>query len=465
MDQLLQILHFIAETKKNRPEETRDSLVPLLRERFHLKQEGAALLIDPTFALKLVQVPKDSDHAPSGYVVLSLKRLQRLDDRPVVACAVGPKKVRFALVNSTMVQSVSTGASDLSETRVRGSFYFRDVRSQFENLTNHPNHFQALFSKHQDHCWEENLKRIARNTHSVTTWRRLFSPNEQQRASIFTAPERLLDFLEAGVLDRLQAEYDAAVEASQEALQEAYNLPRVSRARRVRELLGCHQLVGTERTKRADRLAWVEGFYVALDVKTKEIEGTSNQGVGAPIYYFDKLFEHLAHPDTVHLLLFVRRPRGGGKVRCKLVPTLADRLRRSVRLTHNPKFLHGFATVTHKSWIHVFDDEYVPQVDGIEAKYFLLAALDRKQPNPKARKRRSGSVRLTSNQAAIILRAVEAGGKIEFAIRGGACTTDSLLRKKMIEDGEGEYGDCYQLTPQAWDWYRGRTVDSKEAAG
>ena len=202
--------------------------------------------------------------------VLALSALQKHDECPFVVVVVRPDRVEFLLSNSTLLRKISHSSRDLRFDNIVGSFNGTDILGNSEGVPNDPAHFPELFAIHEAISWEGNLDRLAETTNGIAPRKQPFAPTAVQRELLSMAPERARLALATPGFAALEAEFQRrAVERLDEILVAAKQENGKLRGEMIERLLvdgpGSHAL--------GDYEALVDGFHLAVDIKTKLFDG------------------------------------------------------------------------------------------------------------------------------------------------------------------------------------------------
>ena len=86
-----------------------------------------------------------------GNTVPALSVLQKFDKIPFVVCLVTPSKNYLMLANATFLRKTSHSSQELRMDNIKGSFNGSDIMRNFEGIENEPEHFEFLFTSHENY--------------------------------------------------------------------------------------------------------------------------------------------------------------------------------------------------------------------------------------------------------------------------------------------------------------------------
>ncbi len=255
-----------------------------------------------------------------GNTVLSLSNLRKYDDRPFIVCLITPAANYCLLANTTMLKKISHSSQQLRENNIRGSFNGSDIASDFEGISNSPEHIGRLFDIHTGIGFDGNLARLVEATNNISSTGSKFLVSEGAALNILTAPKRAERFIQSEDSATLKAELDAQVNKFRSEILLAALIENVNVRGRIIEYLIAgedeamrQELIGaliagnkgiprfkTDNTL-GDYRRCFPAFDTETDVKTKIMILSSNPKA----YNLDKMLEFLASSRSVFMFYFV----------------------------------------------------------------------------------------------------------------------------------------------------------------
>lgn len=283
-----------------------------------------SVLVGDGYALRFAEAQAGS----FSNTVLSLSALQQHDQAPFIVVVVRRDRLDFLLANSTMLKKVSHSSRDLRIGRVRGSFNGSDIVREYDELSNIPANFGALFALHAAFTWDDNVERLVEATHAIVPRDVRFHPGTDEQAAILAAPNRAAAALASEEFAAIGHELVTTVKHHRQAILRLAALDNVNlRGNEIEQLItgdgSAHRLDDLER-RCADVL-------LSIDIKTKLLDRAS-----APkAYNVDKMLRFLARPDTVAAVLVIGIDVAGHDVRALLIPVLERSLLAATRIQHH----------------------------------------------------------------------------------------------------------------------------------
>ncbi len=178
-----ELVRFISQWRATHPQETKDSVVHAVLQRFRLEQDGA-LLVGPAFAIRFCQSKFTASFANA---VVAIAKIVEHDDRPIVVCVLTPAGCRFLLANTTFLTRVSHSSHALARDHLRGSILGSDILGEVQGVQNVPECFAELMRMHARADRAANLDRIVAATR-LPSAREFWMPGTEGRAHLLAAP-------------------------------------------------------------------------------------------------------------------------------------------------------------------------------------------------------------------------------------------------------------------------------------
>jgi len=252
--------------------------------------------------------------------VVALSTLQKYDELPFIVCQVTPVRNILYLANSTFLRKISHSSQDLRVDNIKGSINGSDIAKTFNDLSNEPENFEALFRIHAAIGFSENLPRLVETTNNIVPFGSKFSISRISLENILHAPVRASNFVQSPEYDRLKSDLDSRVSRVTDAILVSGLIENVNVRGRVIE----YMIAGENdeiRMQLIDALLQGQGeipkfrtsnylgdytrvfdhFETATDVKTKIMLLNSNPKA----YNIDKLLEYLSNDKSVFMFYFV----------------------------------------------------------------------------------------------------------------------------------------------------------------
>lgn len=252
--------------------------------------------------------------------VLSLSNLQKIDNKPFLACLVTPTINYLFLANSSFLKKISHSSQKLRENNIRGSFNGSDIMQNFEGIKNIPDNFEQLYNIHYGIGFEENLPRLIEATNNITPTGKKFDVTPSARKIILEAPQRAEQFISSPDFVTLKKEIDDKVARFQNEILLASLIENVNVRGRIIEYI----IAGEDEKLKQDLIFALNGngkglpqfrtdnalgdytknfseFFTQTDVKTKIMILDSNPKA----YNLDKMLDFLSSERSVFMFYFV----------------------------------------------------------------------------------------------------------------------------------------------------------------
>lgn len=252
--------------------------------------------------------------------VLSLSNLQKVDDRPFLACLVTPNYNYLFLANTTFLKKISHSSQELRENNIRGSFNGSDIMRDFDGIENNPENIERLFNIHAGIGFDGNLARLVEATNNISPSGKKYSPNDSQISRILSSPIRAINFVESDDVKVLKKELDGKVSQYKNEILLAGLIENINIRGRIIEYLiaGEDERLRQEiieallrnsggipqfKTENAlgDYSKEFDEYFTETDIKTKIMILNSNPKA----YNLDKILEFLATERSVFMFYFV----------------------------------------------------------------------------------------------------------------------------------------------------------------
>ncbi len=289
----------------------KDKLADLVKARFNLSTDRKIFYCDD-FAIRF---SKAKTHNISN-TILSLSKLQKYDDRPVISCVVLPNENYMMLCNSTFLKKISQTSQKLCVDNIRGSFNHSDILKNVAEIENCPDNFLKIFALHTS--FEDNLVRIVEATNGIVAHGHKFELNANAEKVLLEAPQREQEFLSSMFYEALNADLAARVDKVKNEIAIAAANKNVNIKGNVVEFLITGE--GTAHDELIDALnqnrplpqiknshdfgdynCKLGKYEIKTDIKLKDLSLQSSPKA----YNIDKLLEFLSAENSIYLLYFV----------------------------------------------------------------------------------------------------------------------------------------------------------------
>lgn len=270
------------------------------------------------FAVRFCYSKKSS--AAFSNTILSLSALEKYDTIPFFVVLVRRDGDNIMLLaNTTFLKKISHSSHELTMTNIKGSFNGSDIIKIYEDISNCPENFDALFAIHQALDWEDNLSRLVEATNNIIPLHEKFIPNQAQHDCILKSIDRAKKFISSKYFSELEADLNQRCnECRNEILIASHIENNNIRGRLIESLITCDDI---ERQQIIDNLHNLEAalptystrnglgdYYKEFkdcntftDIKTKVIYLNSNPKA----YNIDKFLRQMSESRSVFLFFFI----------------------------------------------------------------------------------------------------------------------------------------------------------------
>ncbi|MEF9949817.1 MAG: hypothetical protein RR980_01860 [Mucinivorans sp.] len=252
--------------------------------------------------------------------VLSLSKLQKFDNIPMLVCLVEPTHITLFLANSTFLKKISHSSQDLSQSNIKGSFNGSDIAKEFNGITNSPANFDELFAIHACIGFEGNLTRLVEATTDIAPSGHKFMPTNAQLSVIESSVARADMFCKSQEFNILKQELDDIVTKYENEIIIASHIENINIRGRLIEyfIAGKDEELKNQlrneinnqyssfpdfHTKNSlgDYQKVFDNYDTQTDIKTKIVVLNSNPKA----YNIDKFLQFMAAENSVFLFYFV----------------------------------------------------------------------------------------------------------------------------------------------------------------
>ncbi|MCH7724072.1 MAG: hypothetical protein IIC76_12190 [Bacteroidetes bacterium] len=316
MDNLLKKLReFIKFISDNDGIGNKQNLILKANEQFELIKDRTIYYCD-SFAVRF------SYSSKTGFsnTVLSLSKLQKFDNVPVLVCLVTQSENKIFIANSTFLTKISHSSHQLRTNNIKGSFNGSDIIKSFNDIENNRDNIESLFAIHSEIGFEGNLVRLVEATNNISPSGNKFLIGSSEKLNVFSAVDRAIFFNNSAYFLELQKDLDERVKKYENEILVASHIENVNIRGRIIEYL---ILDDNDELKRklineikneysrlphfktdntlGDYRKIFENHLTETDVKTKIMILNSNPKA----YNIDKFLEFLSRSNTIFLLYFI----------------------------------------------------------------------------------------------------------------------------------------------------------------
>lgn len=293
----------------------KQSLIQQANAHFNLIRDRTIYYCD-SFAVRF------SYSSSNGFsnTVLSLSKLQKFDNIPVLICLVTQSENKIFLANSTFLSKISHSSQQLRLNNIKGSFNGSDIMKSFNNIENNRNNIEKLFAIHFEIGFEGNLARLVEATNNISPSGNKFNVGEIEKRNLMNSVERAIIFNESQYISELKKDLDDRVSKFENEILIASHIENVNIRGRIIEYLisGDNDELKRKLIKEitdeynklpqfktdntlGDYRRIFENHLTETDVKTKIMILNSNPKA----YNIDKFLEFLSQDNSVFLLYFI----------------------------------------------------------------------------------------------------------------------------------------------------------------
>lgn len=341
MTKLREFIKFISE---NDGIGNKQSLIQQAIAHFNLIKDRTIYYCD-SFAVRFSY----SSRTGFSNTVLSLSKLQKFDNIPVLVCLVTPTDNKIFLANSTFLSKISHSSQQLRLNNIKGSFNGSDIMKSFNNIENNRNNIEKLFAIHFEIGFEGNLARLVEATNNISPSGNKFNIGAIETRNLINSVERAIAFNQSKYFLELKNDLDNRVSKYENEILIASHIENVNIRGRIIEYLisgdndELKQKLIKEITDEYSKLPQFktdntlgdyrrifENHLTETDVKTKIMILNSNPKA----YNIDKFLEFLSQDNSVFLLYFIGID--AGKIVNKVLVSVFqnDLLKSTITLKH-----------------------------------------------------------------------------------------------------------------------------------
>ena len=261
-----------------------------------------------------------SSNGSFSNTVLSLSKLQKFDNIPLIVCLVTETENRLYLANSTFLTKISHGSQTFSISNIKGSFNGSDIVKSFDSIENNRDNILRLFAIHAEIGFEGNLVRLVEATNNISPSGKRFDIGDIEKLNIENSIQRAIDFCRSPEFIILKNELDSKVNKYQNEILIASHIENVNirgriieyfiagddenlKIKLVKDITEEYNKLPAFKTENTlgDYIRIFEEYHTATDVKTKIVLLNSNPKA----YNIDKFLEFHTRDNTVFLFYFI----------------------------------------------------------------------------------------------------------------------------------------------------------------
>jgi len=312
---MLKIREFIKFISDNDGIGNKQSLIQKVTANFNLIKDRTLYYCDE-FAVRFSY----SSNSSFSNTVLSLSKLQKFDNIPVLVCLVTKSENKVYIANSTFLSKISHSSQQLRENNIKGSFNGSDIMKSFNGVENNRDNIESLFAIHSELGFEGNLIRLVEATTNISPSGNKYIVDDYSKTTILNSVSRAVEFSTSKYLLELKNDLDKRVKKYENEIMIASHIENVNIRGRIIEYL----IAGDDETLKAQLISEINDEYSKLpqfktdntlgdyrkvfenhltetDVKTKIMILNSNPKA----YNIDKFLEFLSGENTVFLFYFI----------------------------------------------------------------------------------------------------------------------------------------------------------------
>ena len=261
-----------------------------------------------------------SSNSSFSNTVLSLSKLQKFDNIPVLVCLVTQSENKIFIANSTFLSKISHSSQQLRENNIKGSFNGSDIMKAFNYIENNRDNIESLFAIHSEIGFEGNLVRLVEATTNISPSGIKYIIDDVSKTNIINSVSRAIAFNNSKCLTELKNDLDNRVKKYENEIMIASHIENVNIRGRIIEYL----IAGDDEILKSQLITEINDEYSKLpqfktdntlgdyrkvfenhitetDVKTKIMILNSNPKA----YNIDKFLEFLSGENTVFLFYFI----------------------------------------------------------------------------------------------------------------------------------------------------------------
>lgn len=252
--------------------------------------------------------------------VLSLSALEKYDRIPVFVVIVKrDADNEILLANTSFLKKISHSSFGLTLTNIRGSFNGSDIIRIFNDMSNSPENFDAMFEIHRSIDWDENLARLVEATSTTKPTLKRYNPDANAVSRIYSSVSKAREFVASKDYNALLKELDDRCKRFANEIMIASHIENINiRGRLIEQLIAaddserqeiiadihkCEQQLPTYKSTNSlgDFRRTYSGTKTFTDIKTKIVYLHSNPKA----YNIDKFLEQMADGNSVLLFYFI----------------------------------------------------------------------------------------------------------------------------------------------------------------
>jgi len=312
---MIKIREFVKFISNNDGIGNKQSLIQKVTKEFDLIKDRTIYYCDE-FAIRFSY----SSNSSFSNTVLSLSKLQKFDDIPVLICLVTQSENKVYIANSTFLSKISHSSQQLRENNIKGSFNGSDIMKSFNGIENNRNNIESLFAIHSEIGFRGNLVRLVEATTNISPSGIKYIIDDIAKSNIINSVSRAVSFNNSNNLAELKTDLDNRVKKYEIEIMIASHIENVNIRGRIIEYL----IAGDDETRKTQLISKLNDEYSKLpqfktdntlgdyrkvfenhitetDVKTKIMILNSNPKA----YNIDKFLEFLSVKNTVFLFYFI----------------------------------------------------------------------------------------------------------------------------------------------------------------
>ena len=262
-------------------------------------------------------------------VVLSLSALLRYDDKPFVVIVVRDNALQFLISNTTFLKKISHSSHTLSENNIKGSFLGQDITEEYDGMINEVSNFKNLFELHRSISPSENIQRLVNSTNSIVAKNNRYEPNEDEIASIISAPNRYKDFFNSDDYKNLEVILYKKIELQKSKILQASEDQNINtRGNSIEQII----TNGINEHKTEDIVFEASNkVRILIDIKTK----LNHLSSSPKAFNIDKVLKILSKKNEIFCFLVLVIDVERQSIESRLIPILANEFICMLRVQHH----------------------------------------------------------------------------------------------------------------------------------
>jgi len=345
---------------------SKSQLAERIAEDFHLSKARSVYFGDD-FAIRFCH----ASGASFSNCVVSLAVIKSFDHLPILVCILRSTGVETVLANSTFINKVSHSSHKLTVTNIRGTILGHDILKEYDRMRNAPENFEALFARHNELAWDDNLERIVENTHAIIATGERFQPTDAERSLILASVNVADETSRNRLTDCIEEELTVLVQARKMLLMQAAKIDNGNlRGNTIESILteesSIHSLEDQE-------FKLKNGVRLLVDIKSKLLDRKSSS---PKLYNVDKFLKELADGNTLLSLFCIGIDVDHNATTCRLVNVFDSTILNATRVQFHWAGRNSRGVTQLAGDVsEIFESDFSPKIDVKVATAFVTDLL------------------------------------------------------------------------------------------